>query len=245
MVLVIGSCSLAICNSQRGHTHCLPFRSRFLILNQIWSEAMESEFVELTINEEEEEILQIQVEQSAEREIEVFHLVGCFLTTSIIHFPAMKSIMENLWHPVRSVQIRDLGEKRYLFQFFHVMDMERVLKGLHWTFNNHLLVLYKLQWGEDPLKVPLILTPFWVQTHNIPFRFFSEHLASQLGNFIRVFMDYDGFNLRKENRNYMRMRVQVDICHPLKRKKHLMFKGQCSYVHFKYERLSLFLFLLR
>ncbi|KAH1065041.1 hypothetical protein J1N35_030028 [Gossypium stocksii] len=71
--------------------------------------------------------------------------------------------MANLWHPVRSVQIQDLGEKRYLFQFFHVMDMERVLKRSPWPFNNHLLVLYKLQWGEDPLKVPLILTPFWVQ----------------------------------------------------------------------------------
>ncbi|KAK5812389.1 hypothetical protein PVK06_027818 [Gossypium arboreum] len=53
--------------------------------------------------------------------------------------------MENLWHPVKGVQIRDLGEKRFLFQFFHAMNMDRVLKGSPWTFNNHLLVLHKLQ----------------------------------------------------------------------------------------------------
>ncbi|MBA0800664.1 hypothetical protein Gohar_011085, partial [Gossypium harknessii] len=30
-------------------------------------------------------------------------------------------------------------------------DMERVLKGSPWTFNNHLLLLHKLQLTEDPL----------------------------------------------------------------------------------------------
>ncbi|PPR94804.1 hypothetical protein GOBAR_AA25865 [Gossypium barbadense] len=121
---------------------------------------METELAGLTINEEEDEILEIPVDPVLGKEMSEFQLVSCFLTASIIYFPAMKSTMANLWHPVRGVQIRDLGDKRYLFQFFHIMDMERVIKGSPWTFNNHLLVLYKLQWGEDPLKVPLIFTPF-------------------------------------------------------------------------------------
>ncbi|MFQ6660816.1 hypothetical protein Gotur_029196 [Gossypium turneri] len=50
---------------------------------------MESEFVGLSLDEEEEEILQAQA--------------------SIIYYPAMKSTMANLWHLVRGVQIRDLG----------------------------------------------------------------------------------------------------------------------------------------
>ncbi|MFQ6666479.1 hypothetical protein Gotur_032805, partial [Gossypium turneri] len=90
---------------------------------------MELDFAGLTINEEEEEVLQFQFEPLTGREVGVFQLVGCFLTASTIHFSAMKSTMANLWHPVRGVQIRNLGGKRYLFQFFHVMDMERVLNG--------------------------------------------------------------------------------------------------------------------
>lgn len=117
-----------------------------------------------------------------------------------------------------------------------------MLKGSPWTFNNHLLLLYQLQWGEDPLKVPLIYSPFWVQINNIPIGFYSENLAAQIRNFIGVFMEYDGSSLGKENRNYMRIRVQVDIRRSLKRKKRLMFNGQCLYVHFRYERLSLFCF---
>ncbi|MBA0633875.1 hypothetical protein Godav_024824, partial [Gossypium davidsonii] len=94
--------------------------------------------------------------------------------------------MANLWHPIWGVRIRDLGEKKYLFQFFHAMDMDRVLKGSLWTFNNHLLILYKLQLGEDPLQVHLVLTPFWVQIHNVPIGLFSKNLATQLDLSIRA-----------------------------------------------------------
>ncbi|MBA0818690.1 hypothetical protein Gohar_021848 [Gossypium harknessii] len=130
----------------------------------------------------------------------------------------------------------------YLFQFFHAMDMNRVLKGSPWTFNNHLLVLYKLELGEDPLQIPLVLTPFWVQIYNIPTSFFSDILAVQLGNFLGNFMEHDVSSLGKRNRNFMRIRVQIDIRRPLKRRKKISFGGKCSYVNFKYERLSLFCF---
>ncbi|MBA0834131.1 hypothetical protein Goarm_006511, partial [Gossypium armourianum] len=50
------------------------------------------------------------------------------------------------------VQILDLGEKRFLFRFYYKMDLERVLKGSPWAFNNHLLMLHHLRDGEDPLK---------------------------------------------------------------------------------------------
>lgn len=140
------------------------------------------------------------------------------------------------------VQIRDLGEKRYLFKFYHSMDMERVLKGLYWTFNNHLLILNNLKRGEDPLKIPLVHVPFWVQIHEVPLGLFSRSLAMLLGNFIGVFLEYDASNLRKENRNFMRVRVQIDVRKPIRRKKQVMSNGVCSYVKFKYEKLSLFCF---
>ncbi|MBA0617812.1 hypothetical protein Godav_027231 [Gossypium davidsonii] len=109
---------------------------------------MESEFAGLSLDKEEEDILQAQGDPDLINNEESLSLVGCFLTASIIHYPAMKSTLANLWHPVKGVQIRDLGEKRYLFKFFHVIDMERVIKGTPWTFNNHLLILHKLQGGK-------------------------------------------------------------------------------------------------
>ncbi|MFQ6628525.1 hypothetical protein Gotur_007814 [Gossypium turneri] len=54
--------------------------------------------------------------------------------------------------------------------------------------------------------------------------------------------EYDGLSLGKENRNFMGIRVQIDIRRPLKRKKQVMFRSKCSYVRFKSERLTLFCF---
>ncbi|MBA0671620.1 hypothetical protein Goklo_025395 [Gossypium klotzschianum] len=109
------------------------------------------------------------------------------------------------------------------------MDMERVLKGLPWTLKNHLLILSKLRRAEDPLRIPLIHVPFWVQIHKVPIGLFSEILARQLGNFIGNFLEYDCSDLGKENRNFMRIRVQIDVRKPLRRRKQVMSTGVCSY----------------
>ncbi|MFQ6647702.1 hypothetical protein Gotur_021921 [Gossypium turneri] len=77
---------------------------------------MESEFGGLSLDDDDEEILQAQRDIESVSEEEVLSLVGCFLTASIIHYPAMKSTMPNLWHPFKGVQIRDLGEKRFKYE---------------------------------------------------------------------------------------------------------------------------------
>ncbi|PPR90687.1 hypothetical protein GOBAR_AA30001 [Gossypium barbadense] len=73
---------------------------------------MEVDLAGLTLDEEEDAVLQVQVGVNTDREEGGFQLVGCFLTASIIHFPVMRSTIANLWHLVRRVQIRDLWEKR-------------------------------------------------------------------------------------------------------------------------------------
>ncbi|MBA0649349.1 hypothetical protein Goklo_016922 [Gossypium klotzschianum] len=66
---------------------------------------MEKELANLSLDEEEDEILQARTNPDSETERVEFCLVGCFLTASVIHFSAMRSTMANLWHPVEGVQI--------------------------------------------------------------------------------------------------------------------------------------------
>ncbi|KAK5774548.1 hypothetical protein PVK06_042403 [Gossypium arboreum] len=123
------------------------------------------------------------------------------------------------------------------------MDMDRVISGAHWTFNNHLLMIYRIEEGDNSMKVHLILAKFWVQIHDVLSGFFSEPLARQLGDFIRKFLEYDSVCLEKGMQNCLLMRVCLDVKRPLKRKKRVMFSlGICGYVNFKYERLTLFCF---
>ncbi|MBA0674907.1 hypothetical protein Goari_016476 [Gossypium aridum] len=56
------------------------------------------------------------------------------------------------------------------------------MAGTLWFFNNHLLLLYKIQPGEDPMLVSLLSTEFWVQVHDIPPGLMTEAMAQQFGN---------------------------------------------------------------
>ncbi|KAG8497095.1 hypothetical protein CXB51_008340 [Gossypium anomalum] len=67
----------------------------------------------------------------------------------------MCNSMANLRHFIGRVVISDLGEKKFLFQFFSKVDIMRVITGSSWTFNNHLIVCQRL--------VTLAYVDFWVR----------------------------------------------------------------------------------
>ncbi|MBA0575190.1 hypothetical protein Golob_007042 [Gossypium lobatum] len=86
-------------------------------------------------NGEEEETLLLSIDPGLQKSAYEYCLVGYFLTASFVHFTAMNNTMANLWHPLDGVQILDLGERRFLFKFFHEMDVERVVNGTPWMLN--------------------------------------------------------------------------------------------------------------
>ncbi|MBA0555813.1 hypothetical protein Golob_025968, partial [Gossypium lobatum] len=87
---------------------------------------MEKDLIDLSHNEEEDEGIQFETEAKPQKSLYDLCLVGCCLTASVVHFPALKNTMANLWHPLVGIQISDLREKRYLFRFFYEVDVERV-----------------------------------------------------------------------------------------------------------------------
>ncbi|MBA0810771.1 hypothetical protein Gohar_002730 [Gossypium harknessii] len=139
--------------------------------------------------------------------------------------------------------ILDIGDKRFLFPFFHRMDLERIINGAPWTFKNHLLVFHRLEVGEDLVNVPLTLVNFWVQVRKLLMGVFSVMIGRQLGDFIGNFLEYNSKSLNKGVRNFLRIRVRLDVWRPLKRKTQIMVaSGGCTYVSFKFEKLNLFCF---
>ena len=94
--------------------------------------------------------------------------MGRFLTDRAINFVAMKNTLASLWRPVKGVHIKDLSPSLFLFQFFHELDVERVIKGGPWTFNQHLLIMSRLKIGDNPIQMPLFQTEFWIQVYELP-----------------------------------------------------------------------------
>lgn len=170
-------------------------------------------------------------------------LVGHFLTEKNLNVRAMKSKLADIWHPARGINIKDLRPGVYLFQFYHVDDMDWVMNGGPWTFDNVMLVLGKINAGEDPLEVPLFKLQFWIQLYGVPSGLMTEAAGIQLGNFFGSFISYDPNNNSSIWHESMRIKISVDVRHPLKRKKKICRKnGTECIVQCKYERLGDFCF---
>ncbi|MBA0834985.1 hypothetical protein Goarm_007298, partial [Gossypium armourianum] len=124
------------------------------------------------------------------------------------------------------------------------VDIDRVLAGTLWFFNNHLLILQRISNGENPAALELNLTEFWIQVHELPPRLMTESMAKQFGDFCGKFTEYDTFIPSLGLKKYMRIRVCLDVSASLKCKKKVQIgKSMTVYARFKYEKLSLFCFI--
>lgn len=194
-------------------------------------------------NEENEELV---FDEGLEEDSNRFELcvVVRFLTEKNINVRAMKSKLADLWRPTMGISIKPLKEGIFLFQFFHKDDMKWMLNNGPWSFDGALLVVNSVGLGEEPLSVSLNEVEFWIQIYNLPSGFMVESVGRQLGNFFGQFVAYDPSNNSSIWREYMRIRIKVDVRLPLKRKKKVSRKNKMDFVvNVKYEKLSDFCFL--
>lgn len=79
-----------------------------------------------------------------------------------IKFPFFRDTMAAVWRPRKRVCIKELRPNLYLFQFFHEIDIARVMEDGPWSYEQNLLVLHRLQLDESPVEVELNTIDFWV-----------------------------------------------------------------------------------
>jgi 14-3-3 protein epsilon len=198
----------------------------------------------LSIHEEEEEGFALDFEEEGDEQVNLkWCLIGRFLCERPIHFKSMKVRMADLWRPVKGVTIKEARAGLFLFSFAHPLDMEAVLNGGPWTFDNNMLLLERVQLGMQIESIPLFYTDFWVQIHNLPAGLMKEMVGVKLGSYIGTFMEYDKNNNTSFWRQYMRVRVKVDVRQPLKKDTKVKDReGNWCTVNFKYEKLGVFCF---
>lgn len=152
-------------------------------------------------------------------------LLGRFLSDKPIRSHIMKDRLSGIWRPGRGVSIKEVEPGLFRFQFFHKVDLLRILNGGPWSFDNYMLVLTSMQIGDVPSEIPLNHITMWVQVHDLPIGFMSQIVAQHLGNFIGQYVEYDPNNDKGGWRSYMRVRVRVDVRNPLKIEKKVRRPG--------------------
>uniref|UniRef100_A0A2C9UNH0 DUF4283 domain-containing protein n=1 Tax=Manihot esculenta TaxID=3983 RepID=A0A2C9UNH0_MANES len=145
--------------------------------------------------------------------------------------------MATTWRPDRGMSVKDLGNNAFVFQFFHTYDLIKVLNDGPWSFMQHLLILKELKPREDSRAIEPTRMKIWVQVHSLHSGFMSETIGEYMGSF---------FSLDKKNftgflKEYMRVRISIDVCQPLNWKMQLSKRGvDWFWADFKYVRLPTF-----
>lgn len=141
------------------------------------------------------------------------------------------------------MEVHDIGGMRYSFVFFHKMDMQKVVEGGPWSFEQATLILHQLGDGEDPNTVHLQDVEMWVQVYDIPRGLLSENILRSIGTSIGKFVKMDANTLDGVWKSFVRIRVTLNVQKPLKRRLKSKREGDgWSWINFKYERLGTFCF---
>ncbi|MBA0688582.1 hypothetical protein Goari_006357, partial [Gossypium aridum] len=75
---------------------------------------MEDSMVDLSLEDDDEETIQLGVESSECETSYANYFQGMFLTSSVVNFQVMRSTLANVWHLIEGVSISDLGNERFL-----------------------------------------------------------------------------------------------------------------------------------
>lgn len=145
-----------------------------------------------------------------------------------------------MWKPFQGIIISNLEAGRVLFQFYHVVDYQIVLKGGPGSFDRNMLILGVIKEGDDPKIVSIFCIPFLVQIHNLPMGFMSQMVGESIGNFIDQYLDYDEKNNVNYLRSFMRIGVLMDVQKPFMKSKIKKPGGEFKEFCYKYEYLGPF-----
>ncbi|KAJ8747858.1 hypothetical protein K2173_013026 [Erythroxylum novogranatense] len=154
----------------------------------------------------------------------------------------MKQTMAALWRPFMGVSIREADGGLYIFQFFHEVDLNRILEMSPVTFNNNLLILARMNGFTHPGDVPLFHFDIWVKVLGLLPGCMTGRAAKKIGNEISHFIATDPNN--RTWSKYMRVRVRLDVRNPLKKEIQLRKKqGEWFRPTLEYEKLPSFCYI--
>lgn len=171
-------------------------------------------------------------------------VVGRFITEGRVEFEAMQHTLALLWKPGRGVYMKELESNLYLFQFYHELDVKRVMEGCPWSFTRRDLVMSRMKEGQTPRSVDLNFMDLWIQVYDLKPGFMSETVLKSVGNYIRSFVQSCPNNFTGVWREYMRIRVTINLSSPLKRRMKLKMQGnEWFWINFKYENVPSFCFI--
>ncbi|XP_060974011.1 uncharacterized protein LOC133039194 [Cannabis sativa] len=209
--------------------------------------ALTKRWADICLEDEEEHEVSLADDCDEEEELNFddrWCLVGRMLSGKVSDFQIFQNIIADLWKPGRGIFIKILDQNRFLFQFYHEIDIKRVIDGSPWTYDRKQLLIERLEPGGNPRTIDINTLDMWVQIHDLRTGFKTEWAIREAARYIGQYVESDPNNFQGVWRDYLRVRVRVNVNAPLKRRMKIRSRnGEAFYAYFKYERVPTFCFI--
>ncbi|KAL0000880.1 hypothetical protein SO802_014661 [Lithocarpus litseifolius] len=170
--------------------------------------------MKLTI--EEEEIIPISDEGRLDAiESCNLSLMGKNLTCKLFNRKAAKNTIRRAWGLNESLQILEVGLNLFQFKFQSEFDMDRIMRGGPWSFENQLLLLQRWKKGMTVGNIQMEFASLWVQIWDAPFDMISFQVAREVGSRLGTVEEVEWRNRKDDINMFMRVRVALPITKPL------------------------------
>lgn len=77
--------------------------------------------------------------------------------------------------------MKEVEPNRYIFQFYHEVDIKRVIDGSPWTFGRFQLLFERIKAGYNPRILVINKLELWVQLHGMDLGFMSQRVVKDVG----------------------------------------------------------------
>ncbi|KAL8148452.1 hypothetical protein AgCh_005717 [Apium graveolens] len=107
-------------------------------------------------------------------------LVGRFINEGVVDFTTMKHTLASIWKPGKGVSVKEIDVNLYIFQFYHELDIKRVIRGSPWTFNRKALLIARMKEGDVSRGVNLNKLDLWIQIYDMQVGLMTERVLREV-----------------------------------------------------------------
>ncbi|XP_023921589.1 uncharacterized protein LOC112033044 [Quercus suber] len=150
-------------------------------------------------------------------------------------------MLKRAWGLEEGVQMIEVGTNLFQLKFQTKFEMDCVLKGGPWSFDNQVLLLTRWKAGMTADNVWFDSVALWVQIWGTPFDLVSPKIAKTVGSRLGSVVEVEKKQKLEGQSYFMRVKVAIPLAKPVWRGAFLVGSdGMSHWVTFKYERLPLF-----